>query len=94
MDDLLKRKGKFTISNDVIRSAGVDGSPLLRLFAKMVVVRAESDFMTGGIEYHAYSPLCRPVDEPGVVPEYQITFDAVYVDDQIEDYKITAVEAK
>ena len=94
MNDILKRKGKFSISNGAIHAAGEDRRPLLRLFSKMIIVRAESDFMSDSIVYHAYSPLFRPVDEAGIVPEYKITLDAVYTDDQITRYDISAVEVR
>lgn len=94
MDDLLKRRGKFTISGDVIRGAKEYGSPLFRLFAKMIVVRAECDFMTDSVEYYAYSPMFRPIEAGEATPRYIIQIDTIYVNDQIKDYRIFADEVK
>lgn len=94
MDDLLKHKGRFTISNDVIHAADTYGSPLYRLFAKMIIVRAECDFMSDSIEYYAYSPMFRPVEDGETVPRYNIIFDSAYANDKISGYFISAVEVE
>jgi len=88
MANLERRKGKFRISDDLIKQG--DASRLLSLFGNMVIVRAEYLYW-GCIEYDAYSPLFREVESCAVIPEYTITGHDIYAG---EEYVRTEYEAK
>ena len=62
------RVGKFRITNNLIKD---DWTKLLPLFANLVVVGAQPNFL-GWIEYTAFSPLFDEVKEGVCAPEYTI----------------------
>jgi hypothetical protein len=71
-DELIARRGTFTIPSDEVRYRATG---LLPLMAQMVVVRCEHEFMTNWFVYHAYSPLFDEVDAAYETPRYDIVFD-------------------
>ena len=79
MQDLIKRKGKFEIHRDLIRKG--DSGKLLKVFASMVIVRAEYNFIRDSVQYEALSPLFRETEDNEVLPEYTINITEIKDDD-------------
>jgi len=80
------RRGKFKISLDVINE-----NPwlVLKVMAKVIIVRAECMFMLDAIEYQGYSPEFAKVPEALETPEYAIEVETLKDGDgYIVDYGI------
>lgn len=75
LSPILKRRGRFKISCELLRRSGHGLSGAL--FSHMVVTRAECHFSGDVIEYHAVSALFREVEEGCEAPEYQFTFQRI-----------------
>ena len=67
-----KRKGKFYVSRRIGEMA-IDNEWLREcLFSNFVIIRAEYLFYNDQIEYIAYSPLFREVEEGESIPRYEL----------------------
>lgn len=71
-DELIARRGTFTIPTDEVRYRATG---LLPLMAQMVIVRCEHEFMTNSFVYHAYSRLFDEVGDAYEAPRYDIVCD-------------------
>jgi len=71
-DELMARRGTFTIPSDEVRYRTTG---LLQLMAQMVVVRCEHEFMANWFVYYAYSPLFDEVEAAYEAPRYEIVCD-------------------
>jgi hypothetical protein len=67
MEDLFKRKGTFSITDEFIKD-----SPdiVMKILGNMIIVRAEHLFSSGRTEYNAYSPTFDTVTEGEIAPWY------------------------
>lgn len=65
--DIKKRTGSFQISHELLLK---HPDIAMKIFAKCIIVRAESLFINNSIEYNAYSPLFDEVDDGVISPEY------------------------
>lgn len=69
MNDLIKRKGKFSISWDMIQDEKVQDA-LFKMFSRVIVVRAENCFLNDIVTYCGMSKDF-DVIEPGTeIPKY------------------------
>lgn len=71
-DDLKHRRGRFKITSDLINDSP---ETAMRVFGKMIIVRAEHSFVNDIIEYDAYSPLFRALSEGEKAPFYDFEVD-------------------
>ena len=71
-DELIARRGTFTIPSDEVRCRA---TLLLPLMAQMVIVRCEHEFMVNWFVYHAYSPLFDEVAAADEPPRYDNVYD-------------------
>lgn len=62
-----RRLGRFRMTQDLLRN----WRDLLPLFGTMVVVRADSDFASGTIEYTAFASFFEEVEIGCLPPEYE-----------------------
>lgn len=74
LPELFERKGKFQINLVEFR---LDPMAIMAVMSSMVVVRAETMYMEGVIEYRAYSPLFDVVDMYASAPEYDIDIEGM-----------------
>lgn len=70
LPEILKRRGKFTISDAVFINAP---DIVMAVMSHMVVARCEHLPMTGRYEYLAYSDLFEEMDDGSEIPEYDVT---------------------
>jgi len=66
-----RKLGRFVVGHSVIEKSPDD---VMRLMGRMIVVRAESRYDVGGVEYTAISDYFSDVPEGNVVPEYRFAF--------------------
>lgn len=90
MSDLINRQGKFSVHRDLIR--GADNEMLLKIFANMIITRAEYMFIPDVIKYEALSPLFRETEQCEIPPEYEITCHKIYTDEGLVNIEIEAIE--
>ena len=72
----MNRIGKFRISHELIDLVK-DGVLLKSIMSNFLIVRAESIFAEGCIEYVAYSNLFEDLSDMGLIPMYGIWFKQV-----------------
>jgi len=92
MSNLINRRGKFSINRDLLRDSNNEN--LLKLFAHMIIVRAEYMFVKDTVEYEAMSPLFREIEIHESAPQYEIICIDVYSDDLIIDMLFKTKEIK
>jgi hypothetical protein len=68
--DLRQRKGKILIYGEIVDNKPED---VMEILSHIVVVRAEFEFLYGGVYYYGYSHLFDPIPEGEIAPEYDIT---------------------
>ena len=70
--DISKRRGKFLISDNLIKDM-VEGNAKLAktIFSNVIIARAEAHY-PGTIEYMAYSPLFGEIEPSAEVPNYNM----------------------
>lgn len=72
MSDLLKRRGRLKIREDLIEK-NPDG--VLKSLSDMLVVRVDNDFMTRTLTYVGYSKQFDIIDDCEIIPNYIAEID-------------------
>ncbi|MDX5584114.1 MAG: hypothetical protein QNK20_04175 [Aureibaculum sp.] len=71
-NDILKRPGKFLVSEHLIRN---NPDMVMKLLGNVLIVRVERLYFNDTVEYQGYSELFDVVEEGSFIHNYDITYD-------------------
>lgn len=86
--NISNRKGRISLSFDVIRNILTDSIPIQSIFKNFIIVSAEARYMDNYIDYEAYSELFDEIAEGQVTPTYELV---IGVDEATKTLKILSV---
>lgn len=91
MDSIKRRRGKFDVSMCIIEDSLTKFHP--EVWRNFVIVDARANYLTGSVEYSAYSPLFDEVPYMMVPPRYNIIISRkVCPETGAESFEVSAVK--
>ena len=75
--NLSARKGHFKIPYELVRKMVEGEVAFTSLMSNFLIVKCENLFMSGEIEYYAYSPYFKEVGDHTVAPKYELLVEYI-----------------
>lgn len=74
-NDFFKRRGKVKVSMDAVKESP---KAVMEVLSKILIVKAENDFMTNSITYRGYSNCFEPLEDACMEGEYEAVVNTLY----------------